>query len=344
MNMRAGWIVAILWTGQLGWVLPAMAQARVELELVADPRGPITSRQEWLARLSAAGVTHLRIRAAEPVDRVGVEVRGTAEAPIYVVTGMITAQDELVLPGGRFRPTDVVAVARWLADLAQHGPPDQAGRATPFGLNAREFQHVHDDLAQPVGFSTAGMERCEVVRRLAARLRFPVRLDPKDLERIGCDTLSEDLSKVSCGTGLAYALRAPGWCLVPRRGASGLEYAILPAQAQMQAWPIGWEPDRPAPELVPALFDFLNIQVQGVTVTKVLEAVSGRLDLPILLDSNAMARHGVEPEKTSVTLPPGRTTYSLLLRKALFQAKLKSELRVDDAGKPLLCVTTLKPL
>ena len=45
-----------------------------------------------------------------------------------------------------------------------------------------------------------------------------------------------------------------------------------------------------------------------------------------------------------VTLPRSRTTYSLALKKLLFQAGLKFEVRVDEAGTPFLWISTIKPL
>ena len=36
-------------------------------------------------------------------------------------------------------------------------------------------------------------------------------------------------------------------------------------------------------------------------------------------------------------------SYSQVLRKILSQAKLRYELRVDDADKPFLWITTVKP-
>jgi hypothetical protein len=41
-------------------------------------------------------------------------------------------------------------------------------------------------------------------------------------------------------------------------------------------------------------------------------------------------------------VPASRTTYSLLLGKVLFQARLKSEIRIDEADGPLLWITTIK--
>jgi len=81
-----------------------------------------------------------------------------------------------------------------------------------------------------------------------------------------------------------------------------------------------------------------------VPVTTVLEAIAKRLKLPVLLDHSALARHGIEPDKKKVNSPQSRTTSNQLLRKVLSQAGLKSEVRLDEAGKPFLWVTTVKPL
>jgi hypothetical protein len=84
--------------------------------------------------------------------------------------------------------------------------------------------------------------------------------------------------------------------------------------------------------------------VQGVSLTTVLNAVAGRMKVPILVDHNALARHGVEPDKVTIAIPPGRTTYDRLLRRALSKPQLKYEVRVDEADQPLIWITTMKPL
>jgi len=64
----------------------------------------------------------------------------------------------------------------------------------------------------------------------------------------------------------------------------------------------------------------------------------------VLIDHNALARQGIDPAKAAVTLPRSKTTYSLALRKLLFQAKLKYEVRCDEADKPFLWISTVKPV
>lgn len=328
------------------WAVPVRAQGagRVELELVTEERVPITAQQEWLRRLAEVGVANLRIRSKRPLDTIGIARRGTEAAPVYAVTGIITSSGEILLPGGRFRTTDAARLARWLDDLAQGGPAEGQPGKTAFGLTAQQFAQLHEKLAQPVGFSTQAVRRRKVVETIAGRL--PLRIESGLLRATQDeDLVAEELSSLTCGTALAYVVRPLGMCLVPRvSGPSGVECVLTRAKPNMEAWPVGWEPEKRPGEVLPGLYEFLDVNVQGVEVTKVIGAVGERLKVPVLLDYNAMARHGVEPEKARVSLPQRRTSYTLLLKKTLYQAGLKSELRVDEADKPFLWVTTLKPL
>ncbi len=89
------------------------------------------------------------------------------------------------------------------------------------------------------------------------------------------------------------------------------------------------------------------MNVSGVTAAKLLEVVGKQVNAPVLYDHNALARYGIEPEKATVSHPQERTTYSIALRKMLAKVEkggLKFEVRVDEAGKPFLWVSTIKPV
>ncbi len=338
-----------MWTFLLAGILIASAAStgraagRVELELVAEDRLPLTAQQDWLRRLGRAGVTNLRLRAGRASDEVGIEVRGTKERPVYVVTGLLTSAGEVLLPGGRCKPADAVRLVRWLDELAKEGPPQERERKSAFGLDRQVFEQVLKDLTRPVGFSTEGMSRREVVEKIGRQLLLPLRIDPKP-PAMGDDKMSDELLGISCGTALAYTLRPLGLCLVPRElGGRGAEYAVVEARAGRKVWPVGWPPEKPRREVMPALFEFLTVNIQGVSVAQGLDAIGKRLKVPMLLDHGALARHGIDPAKVQASLPRARLTYSILLRKLLFQARLKSELRVDEAGQPLIWITTVKP-
>ena len=78
---------------------PLWAAGRVELEVLGEARsGAPLDFQQWMQVLSHAGVKNLRFHSLQPGDEVKINVGGTADSPVYVVTGMITG-NELVVPG-----------------------------------------------------------------------------------------------------------------------------------------------------------------------------------------------------------------------------------------------------
>jgi hypothetical protein len=337
------WLLKCVGLTLLTVPLSAEGAGRVKLELFADQQAPITSQQQWLRQLGAAGISGVRIRTGQPTDKVGIEVQGSDSDPVYVVTGMIASSDEVILPGRRFRLSETPQLARWLDDFARKGLKQEEPPAA-FGLSAARYEKVQKDLAQTVGFSTQGMDRSQAVRRIGQRLAFPLRIPSGAMASADDDKVAEELSGLSCGTGLACLLRPVGLGLVPYPRDNGVEYRLLVAEKGMDVWPVGWPAEKPLPQLLPAMYESFNANVQDVPVTTVLRAVSQRLKIPYLFDHNALARHAVEPDQKKVNSPSSRTTCNQLLRKVLSQAGLKSEIRLDEAGRPFLWITTVKPL
>lgn len=334
--------IVAFWLAWLGLGLAAgvtAAAGEVQLEVVGGTGSPLVY-QEWLKALSGAGIRNVRIRSAQPADRPAIDVRGTAERPVYLVTGVLGAGDEIVLPGGRFRRSEVRRLAEWLDDLAKRGPPESRPARSAFGLTDKQLEAVHDDLARPLEFSTAGVGRAEALQKIAGRLKVPLRIEG---ELPGDEKIEEELSGVSAGTALACILRPVGFALVPQESGGGLAYRVASAKLDQEVWPIGWPPKR-VHEALPGLYELRNVNVSGVSAAKVLEAVGRQLHVPVLLDHNALARHGIDPAQAAVWHPQTRTSYSVALRKILYQAGLKFEVRVDEAGHPLLWISTLKPV
>lgn len=336
-------MMALVLAGWMGGVANLQGAGRVELVVVGQSQAG-GEFQQWLRTLGQVGAASVQIRASQPSDRVGIEISGTGERPVYVVTAMLSSQNELVVPGARFRQSDSRRLAEWIKDLAENGPPERREARSAFGLTATQLQQVRDDLARPVGFATKGMARNQVVEQIGQRLKRPLRIDRAAQQSLADDKVVEELSTLSCGTALACVVRPAGLCLVPQAAGNEVVYTIVSAQAGGEIWPIGWKPEKQAREVLPALFEFLTVNIQDVSAAKAMEAIGARLKVPLLVDHNALARHGIEPDKVNVSVPRGKTTHSLVLQKILFQARLKSELRVDEAGTPFLWITSIKPL
>ncbi len=322
-----------------GWAAPA---GQVQLEIAGDNQlGAGMSFQQWGQALTAAGVQNFRLRAAQEGDKPAIEVGGTPQMPFYKVTAVLGGRDELVVPGGRFRRSECKKLAAWLDDLAKRGPPEKREKVSAFGLTASQLQKVNSDLAKAVGFSTKGMTRSEVVSKIAGQLGLSLKIEG-DLAD-GDEKIEEELSEFSSGTALACILRPIGFCLVPRESGETLSYAVKKAQLDQEIWPVGWPSESPQ-KVLPALYEFHNVNVSGVAATKLLEVVGKQIKAPVLFDRNAMARHGVEPDKATVSHPQQRTTYSVALRKMLGKVGLKFEVRIDETGKAFLWVSTVKPV
>jgi hypothetical protein len=322
----------------------AAPRGQVELEIAGGTQpGAALSFQEWNRALSAAGVQKFSLRGGQAGDKPGIETGGTDQLPLYKVTAVLTQSDVLVVPGARFRRSECKRLAEWLDDLAKRGPPEKREKASAFGLTGSQLEKVNADLAKTVDFSTKGMSRANAVNKIAGQLELKLTVEGRLSEGAEGDNdkIEEELSGLSSGTALACILRPIGFCMVPRESSDTLAYTVKKAELGKEVWPIGW-PAESVQKVLPGIYEFHNVNVASVAATKVLGAIGKQLDVPVLYDHNAMARYGIELEKAVLSHPQARTTYSIALRKMLAKVGLKFELRVDEAGKPFLWVSTLK--
>jgi hypothetical protein len=327
-------------------VLPtAWAAGQVQLELVGDARGAALSFQDWVQALGGAGIKNVRLRSVADVGKVGIEVQGTADHPLYIVTGQVISRDELLLPGARFKRSEVKRLAAWLDDLAQNGPPDKRPKIVAFGLTAAQFDQVKKDLAAPVGFTTQGLARSDAVAKIARKLKLPIRFEDDWAKTSSDEKVEDELTEISCGTALACLLRPAGYCLVPQTTGNEINYSVVNAQSSIkEIWPVGRTPEKPLPEILPGLFEFLNVNVQNVSAATALEAIGKRLKTPVLYDHIALSKYKIDPAKATVSFARARSNYSMALGKMLFPAGLQFEVRLDEAGTAFLWISTLKPM
>jgi len=157
--------------------------------------------------------------------------------------------------------------------------------------------------------------------------------------------LQDELQGVSAGTALAVMLRPAGLVMTPERPPGGqLRYRITKPVEGRESWPIGWPLEKKPVEVLPDLYEFINVEISDTPAQEAVDAIAERLKIPFLYDRNAMAWHEVDLAKVTATVPSKRSTYSLILQKVLGQAKLKPELKLDEAGKPFYWITMIRPL
>lgn len=347
---RCAWAVGLLLAAVLAD--PALGErgqvaARIELELAAARELAVGTHREWFELLTSLKVDNLRIRAPAAGDEVGITTAGAAQAPVYRVLGQITARNELVLPGGKFSIGDRAGISAWLKKLREGGPSALQGEGElPFGLRQEQFIEVNRDLARPIEFETSGAKLSDVLKLAAEALEYRLLVEPEARQALdAAEAVLDDVRGISTGTALAYVLRPAGLMFVPRRGTDGRpEYLVALADAERRAWPVGWEPPKKESEMLPELFQVLNVELKDVPLADVLAALSERLKAPMLLDHHALLWHEIDVHAVRINLPSKRTSYVQALRRILAQAKLKYELRLDEQDKPFFWITTQYPV
>lgn len=328
-------------------VAPARAdqppQVPVSMELLTEPGFAIDGQRQWIDALSKIGITSVRIRSARPDEEPSVANRGTEDQPRYAVVGMLSSDNRLHLPGLTVKMSDRQKLTDWLSRLSGGGKDAITGDPGAFGLTAKQFLELHEAIKPAFKQSTKGQPVRTVVKQIVADLPVQVGLDAsveKLLEE--GEPVADELQGLSRATALAAAVRPLGLVvLVTGQGQRAGGLRIAQPQEKQEPWPVGLTPVGGPNKSAPTLFKFVSVEINEEPLSSALEAIAGRIKLPILFDHNALALQDIDMNM-KVSLPAKKTFYKKIIDDLLFQAKLRSELRVDDRDEPFLWITTIK--
>jgi hypothetical protein len=336
-------LLAVAWAALAGAAPPAAESPRVTLEIFTRQGAGATAAQEWQQALSKLPLAGIRIQSDRGDAEAAVSQTGTKTAPSYRVVGILAADGRLYLPGGTFSVRDTGKLRKWLDELQASGAEGVTQPRSVFGLLPSQLQAVNDDLARPVGFATAELSAAAAMAQIGKSLRSPLALEPGASRELAAVKVPDELRDLSRGTALATLLRPAGLVLVPRASRGGsIEYRVGRPREGEDVWPVGWPPKGRASDALPGLFEMLNVEIQEIPVSEALAAIEGRLKVPFVYDRNAMALHRIDPTAVQADVPGKRISYSQVLRRVLGQAKLRYELRVDEAEHPFLWITTIQ--
>lgn len=329
------------------------AAAPIELELATGNGLQITAPQEWLQLLTSLGIDDVQIRGARNDDEPKLENRGTEDRPRYHVVGILSAGDELHMPGGTFRYSDRAKLKEYLTRLSAEGAEGTTASHGRFGLTEKQLAIVHADLAQPINFPTKGETPRAILNRLQPKLTLRFAPDG-DADRIlrDAEPVQDEVKGLTVGTGLAMILRNYGLALRPEKSlgeatvyhigqasVSAIGHDPQTSSKETDSWPVGTQWDKSPRDLAPVLMEFLNVEIDGYTLTEAVDAVAPRIKLPIYWDHAALAAAHIDPAAIKVAVPKTRTYYKRVLDRVLAQARLAGQLRTDEAGTAFIYIT-----
>ena len=319
------------------------AEPTVEIELFTEPGFRADQSRPWFALFDELKVGSIRIREGKAGD--GAKIESVGEPPrIYRVSGILSRANTIKLPGGVFGLGEKAKISAWLTKLKAGGEEGLFEKPVALGLTERQLTAAKKLLNRRTTISTQGLKPPELVEKLLENIDAKVTIGGDAQAKLAeAEKFGDELAGLTVGTSLAAVLRPAGLVLSAEKvAAESVKLSIVDSRAGKEAWPIGWPTTRPPREYVPEIMKFIPVEVEDTPLTEVVSAIQGRLKVPFVFDQNSIARERVELEKTKITLPKSNTYYQKVLERALFQAKLKMEFRVDEADQPLLWITTIK--
>lgn len=321
----------------------AVGAPHVEFELITAAGFPITGAQKWIQALKDLPDISVQIRGGRSGEQTKIENVGTDATPRYHVVGILDASSQLKVPGGSFRTSDMASLAKWLEKLRAGGESAPTEQTAVFGLTAKELLALNDALSGKVASETAGRRAGDVARELTRAIQLEVSVDRSARPAFaGEETVGDELRGMTTGTALAAVLRPLGLVLTAERTAARQTRLIITrADQAKEFWPVGWPPQDADGRVAPNLFKFLNVEINDTPLAESVAAIQARMEMPFLYDYNALARRRVDPATFRVSLPETRTYYKRILDRLLNQARLTSEVRLDETGQPFVWISSL---
>ena len=339
----------------LGCIASGRAEAPpIELEVATHGAAPFGAQQKWYSLLKEFDVESLRIREVRRGEEPSIDKAGTDRFPRYRVTAILDSEGRLLLPGGRFSERDRGRLAAYLRKLREEGIDGVTAERGLFGLTEKQFENVHAELSEPVGFATADKRPREIVDALADRLAHRLVIDRSLVGRLdAAEPTSSELEGLSRGTALAIVLRQAGLEFRPQLRSGELLYEVPAIRAQEErpgrqapdepptSWPVGWKPEDIPGRTVPELFERIPAEIDGYTLDEALAAIGSRLKVPLFVDRYRLQEKEIDATDVQVKLPAAQYTYDRILSRILFQGRLTGTIRVDERGTPFYWITAL---
>ena len=313
-------------------VLPTslVSAESVEINVVAGDRASFGAPQRWMQALGSVRGARIRSDGTKSARPTAKWIGSTLH-----VTAVIGENDNLILPGRKLSIRQASQLTQWIENQKKARASDPRDtKDQRFGLSARELQQVHDMLKPKVTFSTQDKLASDVLRQIVRAQALPVKMSSSDFQRFSNKKLDTEWKDLSVGTAVAAILRNVECVMVPVVVGGRIQLKVNHERLAKEGWPVGWDSDLQKDDLIPKIFDKLPIEIHDTPVTEVMKALEKRIETPIIFDEGLLSASSIDAKTVKIDIPPTKSFYGKVIRQAAFKAKMTSEVRVDETGRP----------
>ncbi|QDU73383.1 hypothetical protein Pan97_03530 [Bremerella volcania] len=321
----------------------AWADHRVTLEVITEKGLSITALQEWTRLLNDKGADSVKLRTGRDGEKVGIEEVNLGRSQSYRVTAILGRDQTLHMPDGkRFTKRNLGELPQWFQRIKVGGEDELMRQPESDGMTRAERNEVLAKLSKPLDFSTKDQPLAETLGAVRELTGLNFSASPAMIAQVKLLKAKDELNGYCAGTAMAILLRAHGLIVVPKREIGGtVNLHVLPMAASDDGWPVSQPLKQSPADTCPVLFQFIEVEINRTPLEKALGAIGPRLNTPIFFDHYKIAQDNIDTN-VDVRFPKDKTFYKKILDHILYQAFLGIDLKVDEAGKPFLWITSAK--
>ncbi len=233
-----------------------------------------------------------------------------------------------------------------LEEIRKHGAKGPPDSSSTWGLTDDQFKEVVQLLAAPVENSVELQSSILAIESIGLpgnmKMKFTDAARDQALEKKPDAALETiELKGFTKGSAIAIVLAQYGLGFRPRYVAPGnFDIEIDRGNESSNMWPVGWKPEQSFSEILPAYFRAIPLDVEDVSIDALVGAISEKIAVPHFSSASTLNAHGLDIKTLKYTRKNDRISPARLLTAIGDKMHLGFDVRVDEAGKMFLWVTT----
>jgi hypothetical protein len=319
------------------------SKTSLEVHILVGREGVGQQSQRWLRVFEKLQVP-LTIRHGDISEKLSVTEQSLGNGLRRVqLVGGLDRTGRIAFPDRSFAESEADKLAEWLTELREFGAQGAPGGKPVWGLSNDQFERLFRSLAAPVRTELQDQTLAEAIAAFNLPNEFPLSFSDAAAARIeaagSTAKVHAELKGIAQGSALAALLNQWGLGFRPQRSRSGaLHLTVVTLSEASDVWPVGWPPTKKTADTAPSLFKLLSIELDDIELDAVLESVAEVSKVPVLIDHHGLQLQRIDLAAVRVSHPRRQASYNMLLKSVTSAAKSQHEIRVDEAGRPLVWI------